>query len=47
MLSIHKSILKGKGKVNHLTDDDPYENLMIMVWLWSSMVLEINWDLGS
>ena len=48
-----KTILKGKGKVSHLTDNIPdetdpkfkswdEEDSMIMAWLWNSMVPEIS-----
>ncbi|XP_073219751.1 uncharacterized protein [Cicer arietinum] len=48
-----RTILKGKGKVSHLTDKAPdkidrkfkswdEEDSMIMVWLWNSMVPEIS-----
>src|ERR1051325_8110591 len=48
-----KTILKGKGKVSHFTDNIPdetdpkfkswdEEDSMIMVWLWNSMVPEIS-----
>ena len=48
-----RTILKGKGKVSHLTDMAPdeqdakfkswdEEDSMIMAWLWNSMVPEIS-----
>ncbi|KHN39708.1 hypothetical protein glysoja_040575, partial [Glycine soja] len=48
-----RTILKGKGKGSHLTDNAPdekdvkfkswdEEDSMIMAWLWNSMVLEIS-----
>ena len=48
-----RTILKGKGKISHLTGTGPKredpkfeawdeEDSMIMAWLWSSMVPEIS-----
>ena len=48
-----RTLLKGKGKINHLTGIGPAqgdpkytawdeEDSMIMAWLWNSMILEIS-----
>lgn len=48
-----RTVLKGKGKPSHLTGTGPKpgypkfeawdeEDLMIMVWLWNSMIPEIS-----
>jgi hypothetical protein len=48
-----RTILKGKGKINHFMDTSPKsgdskfeawdeDDLMIMAWLWGSMTPEIS-----